>query len=136
MNFTLDDAYATGGGPMESVQEFATKWVGGYPTTALLVIVLLLIIVILQWWYSEEDEEESFNPTASLKYMDRDDVENMTSKEFVGSYGKNIFNPYEPGACKRAKPDSDDAWAWMYGAAKENMAPKTDNDFSKILAGL
>jgi hypothetical protein len=146
----------------ESVDTFLYNWVGShYLIAALIILVLLITIVIL----SGALKSEKFSPTSTMRMQQRDGLgEGMDTgadraksyfSQAVQSIGGGAITvdasakPNQPGSlgyqvlhsgdfdCNGRQTVTDDAWAWMSDVAKtENFAqPKSENDFTRILAG-
>jgi hypothetical protein len=163
--YTLHDSYKVGGADnfQDSVKEFATKWIGGYPVYVLAILIILVLLVL---WLLYNKKKEQFNPTQNLRDQDSDQF-GLGRRERLTGRGASAFAQQvqtgggtlsvdpnavagQPGslgwqvlhspdfACNSRKLVGDDAWAWMDRTAHETMQgekPKTDNDFSKVLAG-
>ena len=169
MDYTLSDSYVSGGIEVPAfINNFANKWVGGYPVIALAVIIVLLILVI----YCYVWKAEHMNPTQTLMFQSQDQnnvgrhkesldnpdpraqsvfaqttqsttpggtftVDPTAAANAPGSLGYQILNSPD-FHCDTRTPVGSDAWSWMNTQlnAPESMGnPKTDNTFSKILAG-
>lgn len=108
-----------------------------------IIIVLVVYLIISSVLLSREH----FNPTASKRYSDSDQF-GLGSKEHAASGA-----PAQPGSasyavlhsqeldCANRKPVAAEPWDWLQNEAKtghepmDGSRPKTDYDFSKILAG-
>ena len=153
--FSFDQSLYGGGFVPQSVDDFARRWVGGhYLLASAALLVLVLVVVWLAVW-----KVEGFNPTATLRMQTRDGLgESMEdgksgaveqAKTGEGSHYDPSAKANQPGSlawevlhsddynCNKRESVGDDAWGWMSGVAAEPMAdrPKTDNEFSQILAG-
>ena len=146
----------------ESVDTFLYNWVGShYLIAALIILVLLITIVILSGVF----KSEKFSPTSTMRMQQRDGlgesmdagadransyfsqavqsigggaitVDPKAAAGQAGSLGYQVLHSAD-FACDTRTASTDDAWAWMSDVAKaENFAqPKTENDFTRILAG-
>ena len=150
-DYSLSDSYVSVGGDeskLKPVHDFAAKWVGGHATIALALIVVLMIVVLFLVF----KKKESFMPTSTLRFQQRDGLgESMegdrsqsvfaqtTQDASAASSGMSSASVLGSAAfdCANRKSVTDDAWAWMSSVAGESMAgaPKSDNDFSRVLAG-
>lgn len=146
--FRLSDSYDYEGGADNSLDSFANKLVGqNYMAAFVLIIILILVVFYFVWitYFSTE----SFSPTSTKRFQWRDGMGESMS---AGAGVLQTTSPYgqlgQPLAINQqilSSPDFDcsnrniqpgqDAWTWMVGQSKENMVPRDDNDFSKILAG-
>lgn len=133
----MDGDFYGGDGALEQLSKSLKDTFSEYPLATGFVIVALLIIVVVMLWRSREQ----FNPTATMMYQQRSDygaenylagmTPNMSSAQVLAS---------PDFACATRKPidiQNGGAWEWQYKVASENYEnrPRTDNDFSKILAG-
>lgn len=159
--YSLSDAYVTvGAGPMESVDTFARQWVAGHYMIAF-AIILVLVLVIVGFMLFHTCKEK-FSPTSTMRMQSREDRERLdpgadrTQSVFAQQVQSSglptlVADPNAaanaPGSlnyqvlhsddfnCDKRQPAGDDAWSWMAGVAKENFTPKTENDFTRLLAG-
>lgn len=147
----------------QSVDDFARKLVGGHYLIAFaLLIILILIVLWISWKHSETFNPTA---TLRLTQRDglgetMDGGADRSSSAFAqqvqtgtglvkatdpkaainqpGSTGWQILNSKDFD-CANREPSNSDAWSWMNGVAHEEFSgsnkPKTDNDFSKLLAG-
>jgi len=154
--YSLSDSYVSVGGNYsivpEPVDAFLYKWIGShYLIAALVILVLLITVVILSGVF----KSEKFSPTATMRMQQRDglgegldtgaDRAKSVFAQTVQDAASAVGLPTTSAAvlastdyaCDTRTAVSDDAWAWMSDVAKsENFAqPKTENDFTRILAG-
>lgn len=154
-----------GGPVEDAYKSLAKSVVGDHPNVVFGVLLalsgLLVLFLIMMLWR----KKEGFNPTTTLRLQQRDGLgERMTTpdrsqsafaQQVQTSAGIPTFvadpsaAPGAPGslsyqilaspdlACSTRQPASTDAWSWMTGVATEQMSgrPKTDSDFSRVLAG-
>lgn len=126
LDSTLDKSQP---GIVGKVDGMARDFMTRYYILASAVIIVLSIVVV---WLLFRGWSEKFMPTATLRMQQRDGLgESMTTPPVSGQ------QLLSSGECDGRKAIGDDAWAWMYGVAKENMSakPKDDNDFSRVLSG-
>ena len=106
-------------------------------------ILLVIYFVKTMFW----PKKEGFNPTQTMLMTDSDQFglsprERLAAGQAVGaqpgSLGWQVLNSADYNCASRT-PVTDDAWAWQMGVVSspvEGMKPNTDNDFSKIMAGV
>lgn len=109
-------------------------------------ILLSIYFVKTMFWPAKEP----FNPTQTMLMTDGDQWGLSASRERLapghavaagpqpGSLGWQVLNSADYNCASRT-PITDDAWAWQMGVASspvEGMKPNTDNEFSKIMAGV
>tara|TARA_R110002153_G_scaffold273997_7_gene446492 strand:- start:15 stop:416 length:402 start_codon:yes stop_codon:yes gene_type:complete len=132
---------------MESVQKFAESTVGAYPLIALGALVFLVILAL---YLIITCSKQGFMPSSTLRYQKLDGLgfEGLAggvpaggpnAGPVQGSAAWNILNS-DAFACDQRGAPNDDAWAWMnkQSAAVETAVggrPKTESDFTKLLAG-
>lgn len=112
----------------------------------LLPVYILLVIYFVKtmFWPTKE----AFNPTQTILMTDSDQWGLSAQRERLaqghpvgpqqGSLGWQVLNSPDYN-CSGRQPVTDDAWAWQMGVVSspvEGMKPNTDNDFSKIMAGV
>lgn len=163
-DFSLSNSYVTGGNPLDTVKTFANKYIGGNSLLVLAIIIALVLVVIwLAFYHSGEHFNptqtlrmqkldglgfERLDPgTSRSQSVFAQDVQTAGGASFTidptaaagqpGSMGYQILHSADFD-CDNRKPVGSNAWDWMTGVAKETLAggrPKTDSDFSKVLAG-
>lgn len=114
----------------------------------LMPIYVLLVAYFLKCMFWPK--KEGFNPTQTLLMTDGDQWGLSAQRERLapgqavaagaqpGSLGWQVLNSADYNCASRV-PATDDAWAWQMGVASapvEGMKPNTDNEFSKIMAGV
>lgn len=108
--------------------------------------ILLVIYFIKNVFFGKK---EGFNPTQTMLMTSSDQFglsprENLAPGQMVaagaqpGSLGWQVLNSADYN-CANRQAVTDDAWAWQMGVVSspvEGMKPNTDNEFSKIMAGV
>jgi hypothetical protein len=158
---SLSDYYDNTSNPViRAIDDFTYLTVGTHYFIASAIILVLLIVVIVLL----TGVKEKFNPTSTLRMQKRDGLgESMDGgrdKSFFSTYAQSGGAGYTlapstaasgPGSlayqvlnssefdCANRKTNTDDAWSWLNNVANEKMSsrnkPKSDNDFSRVLAG-
>ncbi len=165
MDYSLSDSYTpTGGDISESIDNFAKQWVAGhYLLSFTLIVVLVLVLIVFIFWTGKEkfnptqtlrDQDSDQFGLGKKETLDSGRGASAFAQQTQGTTGSLVIDPNataaQPGSlawqvlhnsdfnCKDRQPATDDAWLWMGGIARENLSnnkPKTDNEFSKVLAG-
>lgn len=147
-----------------AIDEFARKWIQPHYLAALaLIIALVLIVMWFALWKCAEkfnptqnmrdQDGDQFGLGSKERLTDRAGsvfaqtvqtpggltfaVDPAAGANQPGSLGHHILNSPDYD-CANRKNIGDDAWAWMNGVSSESMQgnkPKSDNDFSRVLAG-
>ncbi len=138
---------------------------GHYLIAFAIIIVLVLVVIWLTMLKGKEgfnptqnlrdQDSDQFGLGAKKERLDGDRSTSVFAQQVQsGGGGKFTVDPNatadQPGSiawqvlhssdfnCANRVPIADDAWGWMTGVVKENLSagkPKTDNEFSKVLAG-
>ncbi len=138
---------------------------GHYLIAFAIIIVLVIVVIWLTMLKGKEgfnptqnlrdQDSDQFGLGAKKERLDGDRSTSVFATQVQsGGGGKFTVDPNatanQPGSiawqvlhssdfnCANRVPIADDAWGWMSGVAKENLSagkPKTDNEFSKVLAG-
>ncbi len=163
--YSLSDSYAPVGGAVpQSVDDFAKQWVAGHYLISLtLIIVLIIIVICFMFWTCKEkfnptqtmrDQDSDQFGLGKRESLDSGRGSSAFAQQAQGGTGSIVIDPNattnQPGSlswqvlhssdfnCDKRQPATDDAWLWMGGISRENLSnnkPKTEYDFSKLLAG-
>lgn len=162
--FSIAGDFDGGFGSPQPLKDLAKRTVGAHPVVALIVILVLLIIIVYMWWSSRKPEGFNPVQTLRDVSGDQFGLDNARMREGLdnrsqtvkamqipgggainfdanasvnqpGSLGWHILNSKEFD-CANRKDVTNDAWGWQIGVAKESAhGDKSDNKFSKVMAG-
>jgi hypothetical protein len=138
---------------------------GHYLISFALLIFLVIVILWLVIWKNKEgfnptqtlrdQDSDQFGLSGRREHLDGGDRgQSAFAQQVQTSGGSTITGTQspanQPGSlawnvlhnsdfnCANRQPAEEDAWTWMNNVAREKLSnnkPKTDNDFSKVLAG-
>lgn len=138
---------------------------GHYLIAFALIIFLTIVVIWLAVWCGKEQfnptqnlrdqDSDQFGLSGKRENLDSGRGTSAFAQQVQTSGGTTVGgNPNspanQPGSlawnvlhssdfnCSNRQPAEEDAWTWMNGVARESLSnnkPKTDNDFSKVLAG-
>jgi hypothetical protein len=140
-DYSLSDAYVKVGSEglvPNSVDRFAQSIIVQHYMLTFAIVIVLVVVVL---WFLYAKYYETFNPTQSTRDQDGDQWglgKRSSTPPFTSATTWQVLNSSEFD-CANRKDIGDDAWGWMSNVSKESLQgsnkPKTDNDFSKVLAG-